>query len=292
MAKCIKCGKNVFFFWQLSKDGLCASCKQMQKISVALRNSLADPQQNARFERGLYAKTTPISLDFERRTGEFAGSEGPYRTTLNRCSCPDFIKRQFPCKHMYRLAVEIGLFDDMVNREMLNQSALSMEDRVPFEDVVLEVDTLLYPAQSKLWYILYLYLYKNKTRGIVSPKNDEIFIELLSKKFVYNSENSSEILESLKRNQLVDCLRKAGITGFKANASKQALSSWCLENVSSLDSILNDYAFCILPSPRYMQYSRRLYSHLKEIVEDSCYVDPDTGEIIESHYRQSPMNID
>ena len=36
-------------------------------------------------------------------------SGNTYQTTLNHCSCDDFSYRSKPCKHMYRLALELGL---------------------------------------------------------------------------------------------------------------------------------------------------------------------------------------
>ena len=35
-----------------------------------------------------------------------------YRVTFNGCTCEDFKKRGLPCKHMYKLAIEHGLFDE------------------------------------------------------------------------------------------------------------------------------------------------------------------------------------
>ena len=40
---------------------------------------------------------------------EFKGSKGVYQTSLNSCGCEDFRRRNIPCKHMYRLALELEL---------------------------------------------------------------------------------------------------------------------------------------------------------------------------------------
>lgn len=42
-------------------------------------------------------------------------SDEPYKATLHECTCPDFAIRQgaFPCKHIYCLAWELGLLDDL-----------------------------------------------------------------------------------------------------------------------------------------------------------------------------------
>ncbi len=33
-----------------------------------------------------------------------------YITTLVNCTCSDYKKRRFPCKHMYKLAMELGVY--------------------------------------------------------------------------------------------------------------------------------------------------------------------------------------
>lgn len=64
----------------------------------------------ARKERAAYGELTPIYVDIELKYGLFSGAtDGKYRTTLHRCSCPDFKKRKVPCKHMYYLAAKCGV---------------------------------------------------------------------------------------------------------------------------------------------------------------------------------------
>ena len=36
-------------------------------------------------------------------------NKNTYHTTLETCDCPDFQNRHHTCKHMYRLAMELGL---------------------------------------------------------------------------------------------------------------------------------------------------------------------------------------
>ncbi|MBD3878375.1 MAG: SWIM zinc finger family protein [Quinella sp. 1Q5] len=47
------------------------------------------------------------SIDFDKRTGK----AGKLRVSLERCTCGEFWKRRKPCKHMYRLATDLGLFE-------------------------------------------------------------------------------------------------------------------------------------------------------------------------------------
>jgi len=53
--------------------------------------------------------TIVFELNKDKKSGMFIGSEGDiYHTTLNKCSCPDFVRRRAACKHMFRLANEFG----------------------------------------------------------------------------------------------------------------------------------------------------------------------------------------
>lgn len=43
-------------------------------------------------------------------SARFEDSGNTIHTTLKKCDCEDFKRRHLPCKHMYRLAMEIGAF--------------------------------------------------------------------------------------------------------------------------------------------------------------------------------------
>ena len=63
-----------------------------------------EPEQVKRQER---ATTLQLdSIDRDARTGKIKN----YDVALNGCTCVDFSRRHKPCKHMYRLATELGVF--------------------------------------------------------------------------------------------------------------------------------------------------------------------------------------
>lgn len=75
-------------------------------------NSVHDSDdQKKRVESAKLAKCTPIVFDPENGYAYYEGSLGKYETFLDRCSCPDFLRRHLPCKHMYRLAMELNLIE-------------------------------------------------------------------------------------------------------------------------------------------------------------------------------------
>lgn len=57
------------------------------------------------------AECVPVSISKEEQSGVFSGSGKNYNTWVGECECPDFRRRLLPCKHMYRLAQELGLYD-------------------------------------------------------------------------------------------------------------------------------------------------------------------------------------
>lgn len=65
--------------------------------------------QLRRLERGIECEFTPKKVNLDAKYAIIVGSEQKaYKTTLKKCTCPDFKKRKLPCKHMYFLALQTG----------------------------------------------------------------------------------------------------------------------------------------------------------------------------------------
>ncbi len=68
---------------------------------------------NKQLKKSCVADLTPISLNKDKQSGEFAASTGStYKTTLNNCDCAAFDIYPGPCKHQIRLAMECGLLSN------------------------------------------------------------------------------------------------------------------------------------------------------------------------------------
>lgn len=57
------------------------------------------------------AECTPSSVDKESCVAIFERKDKNYTTYLNECNCSSFGMDKTPCKHMYRLAMELGILD-------------------------------------------------------------------------------------------------------------------------------------------------------------------------------------
>ena len=80
----------------------------------------ADADEEKRLASAQQSKTTPTSIDKEHETGVFYGSgKDPYQTTLASCTCNDFVRRKKPCKHVFRLAMELGIIDAAYRGELI-----------------------------------------------------------------------------------------------------------------------------------------------------------------------------
>lgn len=70
-----------------------------------------DAEQIKRIKKAESADLTPAAIDYDKQSGTFKGSgKNPYEVTLDFCPCGDFRRRRLPCKHIYRLAMELKLF--------------------------------------------------------------------------------------------------------------------------------------------------------------------------------------
>lgn len=74
----------------------------------------SDFEQVKRIETGRKLKKKIVSFDSEAQRLVVSGSAAePYQCDLQSCTCADFAIRHLPCKHIYCLADELGLLDDL-----------------------------------------------------------------------------------------------------------------------------------------------------------------------------------
>ena len=57
--------------------------------------------------------------------------ELPYEVSLEDCTCGNFIGKHKPCKHMYRLASELGLIEELPKKDRVATKAF--KESIPSE---------------------------------------------------------------------------------------------------------------------------------------------------------------
>lgn len=71
-----------------------------------------DVEQIKRYEKAVLNTVELLSVDKDNLCAIFLGSTDEiYETTLTNCTCTDFLRRNLPCKHMYKLAIELDVID-------------------------------------------------------------------------------------------------------------------------------------------------------------------------------------
>lgn len=82
--------------------------------------------------------TYPFSfeIDYDCKTGTFSStSDLPfYSTTLSKCNCHDFRDRNLPCKHIYRLAVELGIIEIIKRPSYDKKSVQAIKESASIDD--------------------------------------------------------------------------------------------------------------------------------------------------------------
>ena len=87
---------------------LVSHSKEILREIKSSSNIDAHPEQIKRIKKAKEAKCQPLTVDSVAKTAVFQGSgKKPYETNLDSCTCRDYFVRRLPCKHMYRLRMEL-----------------------------------------------------------------------------------------------------------------------------------------------------------------------------------------
>lgn len=102
-------------------------------------------EDEKQIERQGWAMNYPFTfeIDKENKCGKFSSTTlvPYYETHLDSCTCNDFMERQKPCKHIYRLAVELGLIE-IIKRQGGGYDKKKLEEIKNSEDIDSQPDQL------------------------------------------------------------------------------------------------------------------------------------------------------
>ena len=225
--------------------------------------------QLSRIKSATSAKTTPMSIDKDSMTGIFAGSgKEPYQVNLDSCTCGDFHRRKLPCKHIYRLAIELGVLN------IRAESGVNKNSQISLEAAVGELENLCDESQQTIKSFLYEGLFHKES--IFSVLASECGEDILSCNLLNTVDNPQVALRALKRNQIIAILDQHDIVGFKRNLSRENLARWCIDNVSNLwDVFPTIYTFKFAED--FQTSQRRAYSYLLRKFDWEFVYDIDEG---------------
>lgn len=198
----------------------------------------AGPDEEKRLTSAQQSKTSPTSIDQEHETGVFYGSgKLPYQTSLAACTCNDFVKRKKPCKHIYRLAMELGIIT--LDYKTGRSSGERNEAQISFEDSIALVEQLSDAAQKHIENMLYYTSERVDDRQrAVTCYDLDIAEELRTSPLIHeNPYPLAEVLSALKKPDLVlilDAINREGKP--RRSAAKDKIVDWIATNVPMLAS--------------------------------------------------------
>lgn len=188
----------------------------------------ADTDEEKRLASAQQSKTTPTSIDREHETGVFYGSgKDPYQTTLASCTCNDFVRRKKPCKHVFRLAMELGIIDTAYKTG--RSTGERNEAQISFADSIELVEQLSDAAQNEIKEMLYYTSERIETRQKpVTCHELDLVPELRTSPLLHeNPYPLEEVLNDLPKPfvvQLLDLVHREGKP--KRNAAKTVMAAF------------------------------------------------------------------
>lgn len=119
------------------------------------------------------AKKVNLSkVNFENKTAFI--EEKDYNISLDHCTCYDFEANLIPCKHMYKLAIDLELMPDYVDLSLVKFK----------KDIPLLINSLTGAESEKLLDILSIFYNQDKPQPIFLPSDDLSVCGLILKKAI------------------------------------------------------------------------------------------------------------
>ena len=175
------------------------------------KTHLGDKQEKT-IKRAQLSETTPQSVDRVAQTAVFFGSgKNPYQTSLSSCTCSDFTHRKLPCKHIYRLAMELSIID--LPYETGRSKGERITDQISLADSVAVIETLSDDAQRQISKFLSVTSDKVVDHSMPVLVTDEAVIaELRNCPLLEERPVAPVVLPKMRRYELHELIAKSGVT--------------------------------------------------------------------------------
>ncbi len=227
--------------------------KQLKEWRAQGKDINQHPLQIERMKRAVEIRRSMLSFDEVNKRATFAGRKGAvYETTLESCTCMDFIRRGFPCKHMYCLFQRLGIMS-------LEQIDPQVKDRA--ETIERILNSLSSDEQYELYRLLcYWQSWGSEARWIYKI-NEPISSNLCKASILEEVEDIAFLMEShLSMSEIRNGVKLTGnkCPRTKAEASKFA-ALHCPQIANNLKTIYRVLKFADWIRPLRGKLKSRLY---------------------------------
>ena len=243
-----------------------------------------DLDQQKRIKSAKKPELTPLSIDTVLCTGYFSGSSGKYITSLQDCQCGDFFKRRKPCKHIYRLAMELGLFpaDGMQqNKNAILEPKPTPAQRSEILKMVIDfIETTNKDTQLELKYLLYCD-YKQERYLCNDVRPLSVFIE---KGYINVEKDYLSLIERNTQKATLDRLFEVDYAFPDDITKKKDRYQWCLTHSDEVGPLAYPYFGALRPIGDLQLVSRKVYTYLlRKYEDDSVFKDDGNGFVAVPH---------
>lgn len=204
------------------------------------------------------AKLTPIKIDNEDLYGYFQGSSGRYETFLDYCPCGDFHRSKLPCKHIYRLAIELGLMDISVSSNP-NSILTPMQERIRLSDTIDIIERLSETAQYKLCEIS---SGLNTATPVCAVDFDTDVAELLDSGIIVDSDPQKHHIHFGRKTEIIDFLKNENIA-YNEKSKKSELEELCRKSLLEKSKIKFGFTIYVSIPTKFSAQNIHYYLHRK-----------------------------
>lgn len=211
------------------------------------------PDQIKRAASAKKKDTTPASVDTETRSAVFPGSgKNPYVTTMHDCTCGDFFRRHLPCKHMYRLAMELGEMQGSFTSGLNKNLSLSLQEAVAI------IENYSEDQQQFVKKILPQII--SGKEPVAEYISEDMQIVLSCPLFVFTPCSMQEVLNDYRKVDIEEMLSEKNKLPVK-KLLKADLIAYCCKEVPELRQQLSA-KYVIGPAEQFRKCMRRTYTYL------------------------------
>lgn len=205
------------------------------------------------------------SVDNASQTGRI----NDYTVSLEDCSCRDFSLHHKPCKHMYRLAYELGLFS-LPGQAVNDASVKNSNDKKKDKAHMIELASQLNDEEKQVLYsVMYEYLYHDK-RPTALPKSD-VVLRLLDVALIAKTTTQLDALASASRMDVLKDFVRNHNCGIKLKKKSDILSALSSDYPGLFQEYVSQFVF-VVPSDGTMLAPRKIYQIVQPPQEDLSYL--------------------
>lgn len=232
------------------------------------------------------AKLTPIKIDATDLYGYFQGSHGRYETFLDSCPCGDFRRSKLPCKHIYRLAIELGVLEEKADSNA-NAIPTPYKERVRLTETIDLVEGLSEDAQKMLLQIAG----SVKACRFDYDSDRQVIDELLESGLIVGEPKEGRIYWGLKK-ELLELLDSEGIP-YPPKAKRTELEQICAESIPQKAKEKFGVEKWIIPEVSTSYSERNIHYYLHRKLNHSDYMPDDaiTYQLVQRGYYSMEYKI-